>query len=260
MFNYSEQGRALTLLYGKECLSTSELLLRKAENHKTYLAYLAITVINAALFIAQALTALIVILAIFLVLKFKNLYDVKKCALDFEKDFATFLVTLAASLRCGNEPLSALLNSREMFPESSAVHRSVSIAKEAVDLGKNEAQIIAEFADNIQHPELALFRSAFLLARAEGGSLSISLERLAKVIRIRQSIRRKIMAALAMQKLSAYGICSVVIGLLLFQISTSKDQLYQTWNHSLGAQMLILGGVLILTGFIWMLLLTRSRI
>lgn len=261
MPSYSARARALTLLHGQDQYVVNLQKQEDLHRHfKKYLLHICLTLLIIILFLIKALPLLLILIAVLLFIRIKSSLEIKKKALDFEKDFATFLVSLSASLRCGNEPLTALFNAQEMFPSESSVHKAIAKARETADSGASEAAVINGFADEIKHPELALFRSSFLLARAEGGSLATCLERLAKVVRSRQSVRRKIKAAVAMQKLSGYGICAVVLALLVFQSITAREQLLAAWEHALGGKLLVLSSLLVVTGISWMIALTRSKV
>ena len=116
------------------------------------------------------------------------------------------------------------------------------------------------FAENVAHPDICLFRTSLLLARKEGASLAPSLQRLNRVTRQRQSFRRKIKAALAMQKLSSIGIagCAVVIGVI--QVLTNAQAFQEALMHPLGQKVLAAGLVLIAGGVLWMMRLSRARV
>ena len=120
--------------------------------------------------------------------------------------------------------------------------------------------MVSRFAETINHPDLNLFRTAFILARREGTSLADCLRRLARVTRQRQSFRRKVKAALAMQKLSAIGIalCTVVIGLI--QFLSNPEAINSAMEHPLGSKLLLAGIVSIVSGFAGVMSMARSKL
>lgn len=178
----------------------------------------------------------------------------------FEKDYTALLLALASSVRTGLDPLVALSNSEELFEPRSEVRKELRALREGLERGGREDGVIRSFASTIDHPDVALFRSAFLLARREGSSLAECLQRLARVTRQRQSFRRKIRGAVAMQKLSAIGIagCTVAIGAI--QALTNPAAIKAALAHPLGQRGLGLGVLLVLVGVGWMLRMGRSKI
>jgi tight adherence protein B len=183
-----------------------------------------------------------------------------KAAESFERDYPALLLSLASGVRTGLDPFVALCTSKELFPASSQMHRELSAVAEAAAQGKSEEESIRAFAASVPHPDLELFRAAFILARREGASLAEALQRLARVTRQRQSFRRKIRSAVAMQKLSAIGIalCTVVIGVM--QACTNPAAFQLALAHPIGSKALIGGVCLVVIGLLWMLSLARSRL
>lgn len=183
----------------------------------------------------------------------------KKTCQKFEQDYPVFLVSLAASIRCGLDPLSAFLSCEELFSKKSPMHQEILKSKELLNQGISETVVINSFAQDIKHPDIALFRQAFLLARKEGASLSACLQRIAKVVRTRQSFRRKMRAAVAMQKLSSIGIIFAVLALLIIQLFAAKDTFLSAFSNPLGLKLMILSGSLMSAGIVWMFRVCRIK-
>ena len=183
-----------------------------------------------------------------------------KRAEAFEKDYVAFLLSLASAVRAGQDPIVALIEARGLFPPPSVLGSIIKTFGENIEQGLSEEQSVARFALTVDHPDIKLFRTAFVLARKEGSSLGGCLQRLARVTRQRQSFRRKIRSALAMQKLSAVGIalCAVAIGCVQW-VSNPKVML-DTLAHPIGFKVMLGGLALVSCGLGWMLNLTRQRI
>lgn len=183
-----------------------------------------------------------------------------KRAENFEKDYTALLLSLASAVRSGLDPLVALTQAGQLFQTECEVSKELAALKGSIDAGVSEDQALANFASSISHPDLALFKTAFILARKEGSGLGACLQRLVKVTRTRQSFRRKVRSAVAMQRLSAFGIviCTLVIGSI--QWVTNPEALKIAWNDPFGFKLLLLGFGLVICGLVWMLALTRSRI
>lgn len=185
---------------------------------------------------------------------------VRQRAEAFEKDYTAFILALASSVRTGLDPLVALTEERNLFPEQSEIHQQLSTLQGQIDRGFSEEDVIRNFALSIQHSDLPLFRTAFILARKEGASLAECLQRLARVTRQRQSFRRKVKGAVAMQKLSSFGIagCTIVIGII--QFTTNPDALAAALEHPMGMKLLAGGVGLVVFGLLWMLQLAKSKV
>jgi Flp pilus assembly protein TadB len=181
-------------------------------------------------------------------------------AQEFEKDYPALLLSLAAGVRSGLDPLLALCRSAELFGASSAVRRELLQLQEAIDSGVTEEQALARFGGSISHPDLDLFRAAFMLARKEGSSLGDCLQRLVKVTRQRQSFRRRMRAAVTMQKMSAFGIagCTIVIGII--QGVTNPKAFELAFESPIGSKALVASLLLIVTGIGWIVAMARARL
>lgn len=178
---------------------------------------------------------------------------------EFERDYTAMLLALASAIRTGLDPLVALASLHHLFPKSSVICKELLLFKDNVDRGMNEERAIRSFAAGISIADIEQFKIAMILARKEGSSLSVCLERLARVTRHRQSFRRKVKAAVAMQKLSAIGIagCTAVIGLT--QFISNPESMRLTVSHPQGSRILLFGVSLILVGLVWMARLVKPR-
>ena len=121
-------------------------------------------------------------------------------------------------------------------------------------------EVLSRFGSTIKHPDIELFITAMLLNLREGASLSGSLERLTKVIRQRQSFRRKTRAGVAMQRLSAIGISMAFVAILGIQTVTNYDTMKEVLHHPIGKWVLAFGITLLLVGAGLMMRLCKSRV
>lgn len=178
----------------------------------------------------------------------------------FERDYPTLLISLASSVRTGLDPTVALSQSERLFSPSSEVRRAINCFTQLIDSGAPEERAIGAFARDISHPDLDLFRTAFILARRHGSSLAHCLHRLTKVTRNRQSFRRKMRAAVAMQKLSAVGIALSACAIALIQYLSSPQAINAAFQHPVGYKLMLLGISLLISGIIWMMSMARSKL
>ncbi len=178
----------------------------------------------------------------------------------FEQDYTALLMAQSSSVRTGQDPLAALIKADRLFKAESLVRLELQRLQRNLESGLTEEQVINRFAADIRHPDIGLFRSALLLARQQGSSLAVPLQRLARVTRQRQSFRRKTRAALAMQRLSAVGITLCAVLITGFQIISNPSGFELAWSNSTGQKILGLGISLLLAGMFWMLNLSRVRV
>lgn len=223
------------------------------------LAVSAVLAIFAALFFKQAV--LILLIPALVIAEYWALQRrVFARAQQFERDYPALLLALASAVRTGLDPLVALAKCGDLFAEQSLVKRELSRVQEQIAQGESEEAVIHSFADSIQHPDLDLFRTAFVLARQEGASLSECLQRLARVTRHRQSFRRRVRGAVAMQKLSAIGIgvCALIIGLI--QGLTNPRAFQLALASPVGSRALFISVFLVVVGIGWMFSLTKAKL
>ena len=82
---------------------------------------------------------------------------------------------------------------------------------ERLRFGVNEDFAIGSFAESVDHPDIELFVQAMLLSKQVGGSLSNTLERLARQARRRAQFRLQAQAAVGQQKGSVKAILGIIV-------------------------------------------------
>lgn len=181
-------------------------------------------------------------------------------ALRFEKDYPTMLVSLSSAIRTGKDPFSSFIGIKELFAVGSEMYLEIEAASKALNDGASEDSALSRFGASIAHPDIALFRTAFVLARREGSSLGPCLHRLIRVTRQRQSFRRKTKASLAMQKLSATGIVLCCVLIACMQIGLNPKGAVDTWNHPMGKKLISFGLIVMSFGLIWVIRIGKARV
>jgi Flp pilus assembly protein TadB len=177
---------------------------------------------------------------------------------EVERDLPALLTTVASSVRAGIDPLIAVATAREYFPPTSTLGRELEQFHRAVQAGAREEALIAGFCDSVRHPDLPLFRACLALSRRQGSSLAEPLHRVTRVLRQRQSFRRKTRGALVMHRMSSIGIvmCAVFIGAM--QAAVNMEAIEQALVHPVGSKVLLAGVILIAGGVCWMMSLGRQ--
>ncbi len=178
---------------------------------------------------------------------------------QFEGDYTALLLSLASTVRTGLDPLSALSRSWMLFSPKSVIYRELMRFKEDIERGLPEEQAIRQFADSIAYPDINLFRTAMIISRKQGSALGGTLERLARVTRQRQSFRRKVRTAVALQKISAtaIGACAIVIAFI--QFGANPEAMQNAIKNPMGFKMLSIGVGLVLAGIVWLRSMAKSR-
>ncbi len=179
---------------------------------------------------------------------------------NFEQDYPAFLISLSSSIKGGKDPFLALITVKELFSEESILRKKLEEMLDNIQKGASEEEAIFSFATDIKHPDIDLFRVAFILSRREGSGLYGPLKRLTKVTRQRQSFRRKTQSAVAMQKMSAYGILASGIFIAFIQFIMNKNNFMLAFSDPLGIRLMLAGGLFLLIGIVWMMYMTREKI
>ena len=235
---------------------------KSEDKHKLFVRfYILLTLILTItiLFFKFYVPFVAVLVYVFIEYSLVNKKIIKRCQ-NFEEDYPAFLISLASCIKSGKDPLQALELVKDLFLDSSILKQKLLEVLSNIQEGMSEEEAINNFARDIKHPDIDLFRVAFILSRKEGSGLYKPLRRLTKVTRQRPGFRRKAKAAVAMQKVSAFGILGSVIFIALVQMAMNREQLFQAIASPIGVRLMLLGVVFVAVGIIWMLYMTREKI
>ncbi len=177
----------------------------------------------------------------------------------FERDYPIFLISLSSSIKCGLDPLTAMIQSKDLFERNTPIFKEIEKVHQQLSTGVSESEAVLDFGSELKIPDLALFKDAFLLSRQQGASLSHCLHRIARVVRTRQSFRRKTKAAIAMQKLSGVGIVIAVGVIFIIQTTTAYQTLLNAWQDPIGMKLLFLAATFVISGMVGMLRIGSSE-
>jgi tight adherence protein B len=131
---------------------------------------------------------------------------------------------------------------------------------ERLKYGVSEDKSIGSFAEDVYHEEIELFVQALLLSRRVGGTLSDTLDRLAKQVRKRQYFRSTAKGAVGMQRGSIYFILGVMVGMEVYLYFVYPEAVLGALNDSMGWQVWQVAIALILTGMWWITQVTKIRV
>jgi len=156
---------------------------------------------------------------------------IRKRVQRFDADFAQFLLSVVGMLKTGLNPIQALESAADSLEDESSVRQEVELMLERVRMGVSEDRSIGSFGEDIDQPEIELFVQALLLSRRVGGTLSDTLDRLAKQIRKRQTFKLAANGAVSMQRGSIYSIIVVIAGVQLYMLLIAPDMVVGAWTN-----------------------------
>ncbi len=178
---------------------------------------------------------------------------------SMERDLPALLNWVASSVRAGIDPLRALHDAVAYLPSSSALTSELVRFERSLLIGTDEIEAIEGLFAQQYHPDLDLFKRCLSLSRRHGTSLSEPLHRITRVVRQRQSFRRKTRAALAMHRMSAFGIALCAILVAVMQLLVNSSGVRTAIEKPAGLALLCTGGALVVVGVVWMLQMGREE-
>ena len=178
----------------------------------------------------------------------------------FDADFAPFLLSLVGLLKTGMNIMGGIEAAAQGLEEGSLVRQQVELMNERLRFGVSEDKSIGSFGEDIYHPEIELFVQALLLSRRVGGTLSDTLDRLAKQVRKRQFFRSSAQAAVGMQRGSIWFIIGIMVFMELYLLTVYPQAVYGALADPVGWQVWQ-GGILgILFGIFWVRQFTKLKV
>lgn len=176
----------------------------------------------------------------------------------FDRDYPPFLLSLVGLLKTGMNPMQAMDAAAQGLEEGSLLRSEVESMLERLRVGIPEERSIGDFGHDIYHPEIELFVQALLLSRKVGGTLSDTLERLAKQVRRRQQFRAAAQSAVGMQRGSIYFILGILVALVGY-ISATMPDLTKTLGTPIGKHVLQGAIIMVMIGMYWIKQVTKIK-
>lgn len=187
-------------------------------------------------------------------------YAVDRRFKAFDKDYPVLLLSYVSLLRTGMNTMTGLEAAAKGLPESSLVRAEIELLLERLRLGLTEEQAIGAFGEDIPHPELELFVQSLILSRRVGGTLSSTLERLAKQVRKRQQFREQAIGAVGMERKSLQMIALIMTSLYFYIMYKSPELVLPAFKHPTGSAVIQFALGLIIFGFYWSRQVTKIKI
>jgi tight adherence protein B len=179
---------------------------------------------------------------------------------QFDADYPQFLLSVVSLLKTGMNVMSALEASARGLEEGSLTRSEVELMIERLRYGVSEDKSIGAFGEDIYHPEIELFVQALLLSRRVGGTLSDTLERLARQVRRRQFFRSSAMAAVSMQRGSIWFIIAILVGIESYLYVIYPEAVVGAFKDEMGWQIWQVSVLIIIGGIFWVRQITKIRI
>jgi len=178
-------------------------------------------------------------------------YFVKKRFKNFDEDYPVMLLSYVGLLKTGMSTIVGLEAAGKGLEEGSLVRSEIELLIERLRVGMTEDQAINAFGEDIPHPELELFVQSLILSRRVGGTLSETLERLAKQVRKRQQFRSQAIAAVGMERSSLWAIAGIMSLLLGYLLISSPELILPAFKDDFGRSIFEAGLFLIIVGMYW---------
>ena len=177
----------------------------------------------------------------------------------FDRDYAPFLLSLVGLLKTGMNPLQALGTAATSLEHDSLVRLEVEVMLERLRVGAPEDKSVGAFGNDINHPEIELFVQALLLSMRVGGTLSDTLERLARQVRRRQFFRSQAVAAIGLQRGSIWFILVIQVSLMVFIYFMLPRFILESINDPMGWQVWQFGIFVMAGGMFWVRQVSKIR-
>ena len=164
----------------------------------------------------------------------------------FAEQLPDVIDVIVRSLRAGHPlPVSLALVAREM-PQPAGTEFSAVV--DEINFGRSIIDALDMMEKRIGYHEIRFFVSSIAIAQQTGGNLAEILSRLAKMLRERFKLKRKIRALSAEGRFSGYALSSLPI-LLFGLINVVSASFYnELWQSSAKLPVLLVAGGLLLVG------------
>lgn len=176
----------------------------------------------------------------------------------FANELPDFLALLASGLRGGLSFNHAL--------ESAAgdgrgeVARQMRRALREVQVGTLLDDALMDCADRMDSEDLRWTVTALSIQREVGGNLSTILDTAAATIKGREELRREVQTLSAEGRLSGYILIALPLGVMLILTIIRRSYVELLWTTSLGIAMLVIMGLMMVAGWLWMRAIVRIKV
>ncbi len=166
---------------------------------------------------------------------------------EFGEDFPNLLLATASSMKAGMTVYAALERAVRLLPAGRIVRTEVEKLMRNITRGQTRESAIAQFADSIARPDVALFRSAFLLVLQSGGRFAPTLERLALASRDRSTLIRTANVRCSSMRMTA-NILLALTPVIIFMVAVRTENYFEILQNNQIANLLGTCGISLIIG------------
>lgn len=176
----------------------------------------------------------------------------------FADELPDFLLLIASSLRAGLSFTHALESSAADGKGEVSVQLRRVVREVQVGADMNDA--LMDCADRMDNDDLRWVVTALSIQREVGGSLSEILETAAQTIKARYQLLREVRTLSAEGRLSAYILIGLPVAVFLVLLAVRREYISMMWTDPVGILMLVVLGVLMTVGVVWMRSVVRIKV
>jgi tight adherence protein B len=160
------------------------------------------------------------------------------------------LTIMASSLRAGHSFLQSLDTVAKEIAHPAAAEFQRVVAE--IRLGRPAEDALESLAERVGSPDFMWAVLAVNIQREVGGNLAEILDTVADTLRERAMLRRQIKVLTAEGRLSAWVLGLLPFGIALYMFAVNPDYIGLLWKSTYGIIMLIVAGLLLVAGILWM--------
>jgi tight adherence protein B len=174
---------------------------------------------------------------------------------DFASQLAETLALIASSLRAGQSLAQTLVGVANDAPSPSAEEFRRVLTE--TRLGRDMTEALYAMAERMKCDDFEWVVGAVDINRSTGGDLAVILDQVTDTIRQRDRIRGQVRTLTAEGRLSGWVVGMLPPGVFGFVYLTNRDYMAQFFQSAHGILLLVLAGVLLLTGAFWLRKLSK---
>ncbi len=167
----------------------------------------------------------------------------------FEEQLADNLDVLAGAMRTGHSTMGALSVMVDSSIEPSKTEFRRVLQDEQLGVPLDDALMV--MARRMQSYDAEQIALVMRLQREAGGNTAEVLDRVAEVIRGRMELRRLVDVLTAQARISRWILTALPIFVLLILLFTGGEYLQPMLDSMVGKVMLVVGGIMVLIGSLW---------
>jgi len=174
----------------------------------------------------------------------------RRRARAFERLLPDVLMLVATSLASGFSLMQALDSVAKDAAEPCAKEFSRALAETRI--GADVSDALDHVATRMDSTNMRWTTMAIRIQREVGGNLAETLRTTATTLRERETLRRQVRALSAEGRLSAYILIGLPIALFVYMIWVNYDYVSLLWTNLFGIVMLVVAGIGMVVGILWM--------